>query len=62
MNAEVERHMEIDSGLIDKVRNIRSEMNVEAKKAVAVRIATNGSGMSESAFGRRVTTFSSWRR
>lgn len=47
VDANVERNAEIIQELITKVRNIRSEMNVEPKKAVVVRVATNDPAVSE---------------
>src|SRR5215468_7525919 len=43
VDAAIEKNAEIVQELITKVRNIRSEMNVEPKKTVAVRVATTDS-------------------
>ncbi len=40
LDTRIEKHIEIVQELITKVRNIRSEMNVESKKEVAIRVAT----------------------
>jgi valyl-tRNA synthetase len=46
LDAEAEARIEMIQDVIAKVRNIRSEMNVEAKQPVVVRIASTDPGIS----------------
>jgi valyl-tRNA synthetase len=45
IDAKAERQVEIVQEIIVKVRNIRAEMNVDAKQSVPVRVATGDDGI-----------------
>ena len=47
VDERIEKHTDLIQDIIAKVRNIRAEMNVDAKQTVAVRIATENADLKE---------------